>query len=116
MTTSLFRSIPLFLACAALLTAMPAAAQEGRVPLTSVSAVLNAKADDYPVVVTGTIVKKTGDEKYEFKDDTGVIQAEIDDEDLYNIKVEGTRVTLRGTIDIEGSVVEIDVDSLAKVD
>lgn len=91
-------------------------APTGRAPLTTVADVLKSKVDDHPVTVTGTLVKKTGDEKYEFKDATGTIQAEIDDEDLYNIKVEGAKVTLTGQIDIEGQVVEIDADTVAKVE
>lgn len=94
--------------------ALAGAGAEGRAPLTTVADVLKNKTDDYPVTITGTIVKKTGDEKYEFKDDTGTIQAEIDDEDLYNMTVEGAKVTLTGEIDIEGQVVEIDADTVAK--
>lgn len=100
----------------ALAQALAGATGEGRTPLTSVADVLKNKTDDYPVVITGTIVKKTGDEKYEFKDETGAIQAEIDDEDLYNITVDGAKVTLTGEIDIEGDVVEIDADTVAKVE
>lgn len=100
----------------ALAQALAGAGAEGRAPLTTVADVLKNKTDDYPVTITGTIIKKTGDEKYEFKDDTGTIQAEIDDEDLYNITVEGAKVTLTGEIDIEGQVVEIDANTVAKVD
>ena len=100
----------------ALAQALAGATGEGRAPLTTVADVLKNKTDDYPVTITGTLVKKTGDEKYEFKDDTGTIQAEIDDEDIYNIKVEGAKVTLTGEIDIEGQVVEIDAKTVAKVD
>ncbi len=111
------------LMAAAALTALFAAttpaqaqnAQTGRPPLTTVADVLKSKVDDYPVVVTGSIIKKIGDEKYEFRDETGTIQAEIDDEDLFNMRVEGAQVTLTGEIDIEGSVVEIDADTVAKV-
>ncbi len=100
----------------ALAQALAGAGAEGRAPLTTVADVLKNRTDDYPVVITGTIIKKTGDEKYEFKDDTGAIQAEIDDEDLYNIKVDGAKVTLTGEIDIEGQVVEIDADTVTKVE
>ena len=91
-------------------------APTGRPPLTSVADVLKSKVDDYPVVVTGSIIKKIADEKYEFRDETGTIQAEIDDEDLFNMRVEGAQVTLTGEIDIEGNVVEIDADTVTKVE
>lgn len=100
----------------AMAQALAGATGEGRAPLTTVAEVLKNKTDDYPVVITGTIVKKTGDEKYEFKDDSGTIQAEIDDEDLYNISVDGAKVTLTGEIDIEGQVVEIDADTVVKAE
>lgn len=106
-------------AAALLFSAAPAFAIDGgtpRQPLTSIDAVLKSGVDDYPVVVTGTIVKNIGDEKYEFRDDTGTMQAEIDKEDLYNITVEGARVTLTGEIDIEGKIIEIDADTVAKAE
>ncbi len=55
--------------------------------------------DDTKVVLTGKIVNNLGDEKYTFKDSTGEITIEIDDEDWRGIKV-----TPDDTLEIVGEV------------
>jgi uncharacterized protein (TIGR00156 family) len=104
------------LVIAALFTAAsPAAAQDyqpGRQPHATVAEIVALPAVNHPVVLTGYLVKKNGDEKYTFQDDTGSIQAEIPGEVLYNITVDGHRLTLRGTVDSDGPVAEVDVDSV----
>lgn len=55
--------------------------------------------DDSIVVLTGKIVNSLGDEKYTFRDDTGDVIIEIDDEDWGGIKV-----TPENTIEIVGEV------------
>ena len=55
--------------------------------------------DDAMVVLTGKIVNNLGDEKYTFKDSTGEITIEIDDEDWRGIKV-----TPDNTLEIVGEV------------
>ena len=70
--------------------------------------------DDTPVVLVGQIEKSLGDEKYLFKDATGSVTIEIDNDDW-----RGVNVTPKDTIVIQGEVdkdffkTEIDVDSVA---
>ena len=70
--------------------------------------------DDTPVVLVGQIEKSLGDEKYLFKDASGSVTVEIDNEDW-----RGVTVTPKDTIDIQGEIdkdffkTEIDVDSVA---
>ncbi|ERI53567.1 stress-induced protein YgiW [Pseudomonas sp. EGD-AK9] len=78
--------------------------------VTSVSAALQA-ADDTQVVLEGQIVKRLQDELYEFKDASGTIQVEIDDEDWPNQTVSETaKVRLTGEVDKDFNSREIDVD------
>ena len=79
--------------------------------VTSVAAALDA-ADDTPVVLQGFVTKKiNNDDKYEFKDNTGTITVEIDDEDLpptpFNDK---TKVKLTGEVEKHLMSREMDVD------
>lgn len=71
-------------------------------------------ADDTPVKLEGKIEKSLGDEKYLFKDNTGSITVEIDDDDW-----RGVTVTPNDTIVVEGEVdtnvfkdAEIDVNKV----
>ncbi|MGQ7959846.1 NirD/YgiW/YdeI family stress tolerance protein [Pseudomonas sp. SP16.1] len=78
--------------------------------VTSVSAALEA-GDDTQVVLEGQIVKRLQDELYEFKDASGTIQVEIDDEDWPNQNVSETaKVRLSGEVDKDFNGREIDVD------
>ncbi|KXF83222.1 YgiW/YdeI family stress tolerance OB fold protein [Enterovibrio coralii] len=82
---------------------------------TSVASVLqsNAAQDDQDVVLTGYIVDSLGDEMYTFKDSTGVISVEIDDEDMAAIEIDPTtEVTLVGEIDVEPTATTIAVDNV----
>ena len=83
--------------------------------VTTVSEALKAK-DDTLVVLTGHIEKETAKEKYLFKDATGSIIVEIDNEDW-----QGQNVTPADTVVIHGEVdkeimhsPEIDVDRIEK--
>lgn len=72
--------------------------------------------DDTPVQLKGFIVKSTGDEKYQFSDQTGSITVDIDD-DLWQGKPISakTPVTIVGEIDIDykpSKRVEVDVDQV----
>jgi uncharacterized protein (TIGR00156 family) len=70
-----------------------------------------ALMDDTHVVLEGQIVKRLQDELYEFKDATGTIQVEIDDEDWPAQKVsENTKVRLTGEVDKDFNSHEVDVD------
>ena len=84
-----------------------------RVWLSSVAEALKLN-DDTPVVLVGQIEKSLGDEKYLFKDASGSVTVEIDNEDW-----RGVTVTPKDTIVIQGEIdkdffkTEIDVDSVA---
>jgi uncharacterized protein (TIGR00156 family) len=83
--------------------------------VTSVAAALNA-SDDTPVLLQGQIVKRLQDELYEFKDASGTINVEIDDEDWPAQAVsDSVTVRLTGEVDHDLSSREIDVESLELV-
>lgn len=70
--------------------------------------------DDTPVVLVGSIEKGLGNEKYLFRDSTGSIVVEIDDDDWngVTVKPENT-VELHGEVDKElMRTPEIDVDTV----
>ncbi|AMR65657.1 MULTISPECIES: YgiW/YdeI family stress tolerance OB fold protein [Pseudomonadaceae] len=72
-----------------------------------------AAGDDAHVVLQGHITRKLGDEKYEFKDSTGTITVEIDDEDLPPVAFDDkTLVKLTGEVDKGLLQREVDVDRL----
>lgn len=80
--------------------------------VSTVAAALDA-ADDTPVVLQGQIVKRLQDELYEFKDASGTIQVEIDNEDWPAQAVsERAMVKLSGEVDRDLTSREIDVDSV----
>jgi uncharacterized protein (TIGR00156 family) len=83
--------------------------------VTSVAAALKAR-DDTPVLLQGQIVKRLQDELYEFKDASGTINVEIDDEDWPAQAVsDSVTVRLTGEVDHDLSSREIDVESLELV-
>ena len=71
-------------------------------------------SDDTPVVLEGNIEQSLGDEKYMFKDASGSVVVDIDDEDW-----RGMTVTPQDTVIINGEVdkdffkTKIDVDSIS---
>ena len=72
--------------------------------------------DDAKVQLKGYIVKAVGDEKYQFRDQTGTMTVDIDD-DLWRGKAISakTPVTIIGEVDIDYKPtkrVEIDVDQV----
>lgn len=69
--------------------------------------------DDTHVKLSGHIVKALGDEKYEFKDSTGTLVVEIDDEDWHGLNVSpDEKVEIAGEIDKEWKQVEFEVDTI----
>ncbi|ALH95850.1 NirD/YgiW/YdeI family stress tolerance protein [Acinetobacter equi] len=72
--------------------------------------------DDTNVQLKGYIVKAIGDEKYEFKDRTGSITVDIDDDLWYGRTISAkTPVTIIGEVDVDYKPmkrVEIDVDAV----
>ncbi|MFD1261041.1 YgiW/YdeI family stress tolerance OB fold protein [Entomomonas asaccharolytica] len=85
---------------------------------TSVTTVEQAKQmrDDSKVTLRGNIVKHLGKEKYTFKDNTGEITVEIDDDDWRGVTVgPNDLVEIYGEVDKDWNSVEIDVDTIRKV-
>ncbi|WP_299002409.1 NirD/YgiW/YdeI family stress tolerance protein [uncultured Shewanella sp.] len=81
--------------------------------ITTVKEALEAE-DDAHVTLTGYITSSLGDEKYHFKDDTGEMLVEIDDDDWNGLKVTpDTKVIIQGEVDTDGANIEIDVDTIA---
>jgi len=72
--------------------------------------------DDTKVQLKGYVVKAVGDEKYQFRDNTGTITVEIDDELWQGKPVSAkTPVVIIGEVDIDykpAKRVEIDVDQV----
>ena len=72
--------------------------------------------DDSKVQLKGYVVKAVGDEKYQFRDSTGSITVEIDDELWQGKPISAkTPVTIIGEVDIDykpAKRVEIDVEQL----
>lgn len=82
---------------------------------TTVKQALSSR-DDTKVQLKGYIVKSIGDEKYQFRDNTGTITVDIDDE-LWNGRAISakTPVVINGEVDIDYKPmkrVEIDVDTV----
>ena len=82
---------------------------------TTVKQALTLK-DDTKVQLKGYVVKAVGDEKYQFRDNTGTITVDIDDELWQGKSVNAkTPVTITGEVDIDykpAKRVEIDVDAV----
>ena len=100
---------------AAFATANTAVNQSALTKVSTVKQALVAK-DDTKVEVKGYVVKAIGDEKYQFRDATGSMTVDIDD-DLWHGKAiaANTPVTLIGEVDIDYKPtkrVEIDVDAV----
>jgi uncharacterized protein (TIGR00156 family) len=82
---------------------------------TTVKQALTLK-DDTKVQLKGYVVKAVGDEKYQFRDNTGTITVDIDDELWQGKPISAkTPVTLIGEVDIDYKPmkrVEIDVEAV----
>lgn len=90
--------------------AQPAAAATGQITTVKQA---QAAADDTKVVLEGTITKRISSEHYEFKDATGSIQVEIDNDDwpAGTSVSENTKVRLTGEVDHhKQKPTDIDVD------
>lgn len=86
-------------------------------PMTtqSVKQALTLK-DDSKVQLKGYIVKSVGDEKYQFRDNTGTITVDIDDELWMSKPISAkTAVTIIGEIDVDykpAKRIEVEVDQV----
>lgn len=79
-------------------------------PVTTAAAASKA-ADNTPVVLEGVLTRHIGDDIYEFKDASGTVRVEIDQEDFpLGTPIEATtKVRLTGEAEREWGNVEIDV-------
>ncbi|BBP80691.1 MULTISPECIES: NirD/YgiW/YdeI family stress tolerance protein [Pseudomonas] len=83
--------------------------------VTTVAAAMEA-ADDAAVVLQGQIVKRIKGDIYEFKDATGTIKVEIDDEDWPPHAIDDkAQVKLTGEVDRDLMGREIDVEFVERV-
>lgn len=72
-----------------------------------------ALSDNAWVILEGSIIKQIEHERYEFRDSTGSIHVEIDDELwLGQSAVPNDKVRIEGEVDNDWNRVEIDVKSL----
>lgn len=72
--------------------------------------------DDSRVVLQGMIVQHMGGEKYLFKDETGSVVVEIDDEDWGGLNITPDDVVeLYGKVDKDWNSIEIDIKRLKKI-
>ncbi|MDR1424525.1 MAG: NirD/YgiW/YdeI family stress tolerance protein [Azoarcus sp.] len=93
------------------------AAQAKAQDIIVTAAEIRTLRDDTKVVLRGSILRKLGDEKYAFRDQSGEIVLEIDD-DLWH----GQTVTAQDTVEIRGEVdrdwgdsLEVEADSIKKL-
>lgn len=71
--------------------------------------------DDSWVILEGNIVRKVGDELYEFRDSTGTINVDIDDKEWRGLTVTPQdKVRIEGEVDKDWNSVEIDVKRITK--
>lgn len=87
----------------------------GQTDKTSVSEALKRTDDSY-VTIEGNIIKRISSDKYLFKDTTGTITVEIDNEKWGNADVsEKDTLELTGEIERKFNSVYLDVDSVKKL-
>jgi len=72
--------------------------------------------DDDKVILEGYIIKEIRSEHYTFKDSTGEIEIELDNEDFRGVKVTPkTKVKIQGEIDKDWTSTTIDVNHVELV-
>ncbi|MDR2092131.1 MAG: NirD/YgiW/YdeI family stress tolerance protein [Azoarcus sp.] len=124
--TRKIRLLFVFSSCAGLALSATAFAQSdaqggfvGPSLVPTAKTIVEAKSlpDDAKVALRGNIVRGLGDEKYLFRDATGEIIVEIDDDLWRGQTVESKdTVEIRGEIDRDWAIsVEIEADSLQKL-
>ena len=87
-------------------------------PGLAVSTVEQAKTmrDDYRIVLQGNIVQHLGGEKYLFKDNSGSITIEVDDDEWGGQTITPSdKIEIQGEVDKDWNSVEIDVKRLRKI-
>jgi len=83
----------------------------------SKSTVAQAKtlSDDTPIILEGNIVKHLGKDKYLFRDQTGDITVEIDNDEWNGVTITSKdTIIIYGEVDKDWNSIEIDVDSIVK--
>ena len=71
--------------------------------------------DDAWVVLEGNIVRKVGKELYEFRDSTGTVNVDIDDDNWGGVSITpNDKVRIEGEVDKDWNSVEIDVKKVTK--
>jgi uncharacterized protein (TIGR00156 family) len=69
--------------------------------------------DDTPVRLVGYVVESAGDESYTFRDDSGTVVVEIDDDDWNGLDIRPeTRVEVAGEVDRDGDRTEVEIDTI----
>lgn len=111
------RSLPLLALCAVAFTANADNKSGGFKGPDNLKLLTVAEAVELPedtqVKLVGFIVKALGDEAYEFKDDTGTLVVEIDDDDWHGLEVEpADKVEVSGDIEREWKETGLDVDEI----
>lgn len=99
-------------------TPTPATQKGGFVgPDAATTTVEQAKGlrDDAWVVLEGNIVRKIGKELYEFRDSTGSVNVDIDDNNWNGVSVTpNDKIRIEGEVDKDWNSVEIDVKKVTK--
>jgi uncharacterized protein (TIGR00156 family) len=96
----------------------PGSGTNGRQVQTVTVTQARSLPDNSLVILSGNIVQSIGREKYTFRDSTGDIAIDIDRDlwALLDLSVSANdRVEIRGEIDIENRVAEIDVKYMRKI-
>ena len=87
----------------------------GRTPITAKEAA--TLRDDTPVVLRGNIVQHLGGDKYLFKDVSGTIRLDIDNDEWHGQTITpGDTVEIHGEVDKDWNSVEIEVNRISKVE
>ncbi len=73
--------------------------------------------DDTHVVLRGNIQSRTREDHYVFRDETGTITIEIDDDDWHGLVVgPDDRVEIVGEVDRDFNSIKVDVDVIRKLE
>ena len=81
-------------------------------PISKVSDI-TTMPDDSVVYIQGMIVQDLGDENYLFKDNTGTINIEIDEELVDNNKIVGEAMMfITATVDKDGNITTLDAEEI----
>ncbi len=102
----------IFFAISATPQSLPAAANPS---LTTVKAI-SGMQDDTDVILEGHIVKKIRSEHFMFRDATGEIEVEIDDDDLKGVELTpAAKIRIVGEVDRDHNSVTIDAEHVELV-